>query len=182
MVIVLKADKITVLQNIGLRRNRTVIKEQKMWSVVNFGKWRGKGKTLPQIVVSDPDWFFWAVENDVFEGALRSQADKLERRARAIKLPAGLADTHCIQYMFTPEWEFAHFNIIPNDQAPHVGFSWELRSPTLDVAGPRDLRSYNKLGGKYLLKDFRYYWFSNHRWTKARVEAFFDDTRNFVNP
>ena len=71
---------------------------------------------------------------------------------------------------------------IPNDQPPHVGSSWELRSPTLDLAEPRDLKRYNRLGGKRLLKNFKYYWFSNHRLTKARVEAFFDDTRNFVNP
>jgi len=28
------------------------------WSTLPFGK--HKGKTLPQIVFADPDWFFWA--------------------------------------------------------------------------------------------------------------------------
>ena len=31
------------------------------WSTVPFGKY--KGKTLPEIIVCDLDWFFWAVPN-----------------------------------------------------------------------------------------------------------------------
>ena len=44
---------------------------------VDFGK--HKGKTLPQILCSDPDWFFWAMENNVFrnKGALQSEAKDL---------------------------------------------------------------------------------------------------------
>ncbi len=44
------------------------------WSVVDFGK--HQGKTLPQIVFIDPDWFFWAIEESVFstKGSLRDEA------------------------------------------------------------------------------------------------------------
>jgi hypothetical protein len=35
------------------------------WSTLNFGK--HAGKTLPQIVFADPDWFFWAIETNVFK-------------------------------------------------------------------------------------------------------------------
>ena len=28
------------------------------WTVIDFGKFEGKGMTLPQIVFTDPDWFF----------------------------------------------------------------------------------------------------------------------------
>jgi len=34
------------------------------WSILKFGK--HKGRTLPQVLFQDPDWFFWAVENDKF--------------------------------------------------------------------------------------------------------------------
>lgn len=30
------------------------------WSIVSFG--RHSERTLPQIIFSDPDWFFWAIE------------------------------------------------------------------------------------------------------------------------
>ena len=34
------------------------------WSSLEFGK--HEGKTIPQVVFSDPDWFFWAIQEDVF--------------------------------------------------------------------------------------------------------------------
>ncbi len=35
------------------------------WTELPFGK--HKGKTLPQVVFSDPDWFYWAVEKNIFK-------------------------------------------------------------------------------------------------------------------
>jgi hypothetical protein len=29
------------------------------WEIIDFGKFKGKNKTLPQILFNDPDWFFW---------------------------------------------------------------------------------------------------------------------------
>src|SRR5450759_2541978 len=48
-----------------------------IWSVINFGT--HKGKTLPQVLFSDPVWFFWAIEEGVFQnrGTLRGQAADL---------------------------------------------------------------------------------------------------------
>ncbi len=53
------------------------------WTVVPFGKY--KGKTLPEIIVRDPDWFFWAVPK--LYGKLADEAEELARRARTIKIP-----------------------------------------------------------------------------------------------
>jgi hypothetical protein len=55
------------------------------WTILTFG--RHRGKTLPQVILSDPDWFFWAVDNDVFQGALATEAVDLEQKATAIKIP-----------------------------------------------------------------------------------------------
>ena len=152
-----------------------------MWNEVNFGKWSDKGKTLPQIVVSDPDWFFWALEEKAYK-ALQAEAEKLARRAKAIKLPAPLAATHCIQYLFTPDSKFSGFNVIKSDQPEHIGSSSELRRPTLDLSMPRAVKTYDKLGAKLLLKTFKYYWFENKNFARLKVEAFFDDRTKFVDP
>ena len=105
-----------------------------MWTTVNFGKWRNKRKTLPQIVVSDPDWFFGAIENDMFTGILWSEANKLARRARAIKLPRRLARTHCVQCIFTPERELLDCCVIPINQPRRRHSGCESRTSTLDLA------------------------------------------------
>ena len=53
------------------------------WSVVPFGK--HKGKTFPEIILQDPDWFFWALPK--LYGKLADEAEELARRARTIKIP-----------------------------------------------------------------------------------------------
>ena len=35
-----------------------------MWSIIKFGKYESK-KSLPEVILHDPDWFFWAVEEHV---------------------------------------------------------------------------------------------------------------------
>ena len=40
-----------------------------IWTPVNFGKYRAKGKTLPQNLFHDPHWFFWtAIRNAEIRG------------------------------------------------------------------------------------------------------------------
>ena len=53
------------------------------WSAVPFGKYQGK--TLPEIIVRDPDWFFWVVPK--LYGKLADEAQDLARKARTIKIP-----------------------------------------------------------------------------------------------
>lgn len=153
-----------------------------MWTEVDFGKWRGSGKTLPQILVADPDWFFWALEEGAFKGTLSMQAQKLARRARGIKLPSALSGTHCVQHWISHDGKYARFDIVEQDRGQHHGSSTEMRRPTLDMEFPRGIKQYDKLGCKQLLKSFKYHWFEGKPFTKAKVEAFFDDTANFENP
>jgi hypothetical protein len=53
------------------------------WSVVPFGKYQGK--SFPEIIIRDPDWFFWALPK--LYGKLAEEAQELARRARSIKIP-----------------------------------------------------------------------------------------------
>ncbi|MCF1464970.1 hypothetical protein FS827_27315 [Agrobacterium vitis] len=49
-----------------------------MWSEMPIGKY--KGKTLPQMLLTDPDYFFWAMEqDDFFRGGLAKQAADIRR-------------------------------------------------------------------------------------------------------
>jgi hypothetical protein len=44
-----------------------------IWTTIPFGK--HQGKTLPQIVIDDPDWFFWILPR--LYGQLKIEADDL---------------------------------------------------------------------------------------------------------
>ena len=39
------------------------------WSAVPFGKY--KGKTFPEIIVRDPDWFFWVLPETLRQACRR---------------------------------------------------------------------------------------------------------------
>jgi hypothetical protein len=153
-----------------------------MWTDVNFGKWAGKRKTLPQVLVADPDWFFWAVSEGAFKGALAGQAETLARRAKAIKLPAAIAHTHIVQHWVTPDGKYARFDLIDRDQGQHHGSSSEIRHETLDLEFPRRIAQYDKLGCKQMIKSFKSHWFDGKAFTKDKVETFFDDSANFLKP
>ena len=53
------------------------------WSTVPFGKYAGK--TLPEIIVRDLDWFFWVVSK--LYRTLADEGEELARKARAIPNP-----------------------------------------------------------------------------------------------
>ena len=53
------------------------------WSTVPFGKYQGK--TFPEIIVNDLDWFFWVVPK--LYGRIAQEAQDLAQKARAIKVP-----------------------------------------------------------------------------------------------
>ena len=59
-----------------------------IWNPLPFAKHRGK--TVPEIALLDPDWFFWAVEKDIFRGFLSIAADESAFRARRVRLPNGM--------------------------------------------------------------------------------------------
>jgi hypothetical protein len=54
------------------------------WTTLNFFKHRGK--TLPQIIFDDADWFFNGWENGYFKNSLAFEAREIYRRARSISL------------------------------------------------------------------------------------------------
>ena len=78
------------------------------WTTLNFGKYAGK--TLPQILFCDPDWFFWAMDQQIFHSrtALGQEAQDLDYKARHIRIPAHDGTPLVAQYTFTPEGKFSH--------------------------------------------------------------------------
>jgi hypothetical protein len=150
------------------------------WPIVNFGKWTDKGKSLPQVLLDDPDWFFWAYD----AGALRkyARAAELYEKARAIKIPQTKPGTTLVAEYFIhpPTGKFGGVHIVPSDQPQHEGSSSTWRQPVLDLAAARGVASYDKTGCAILARHLRaMVWPEKKRLPRATVEAFFDDDQNF---
>lgn len=150
-----------------------------MWSTVNFGRYKDKGLSIPQIVLKDPDWFFWAVEKNTFRGPQASKAKDVASKARRVKINKPNPSEWQIEYLFL-DGKFQSFSIIPHDRGAHVGSSLLSYGDHLDFKMPRQAKNYDKLGYKHFLRTFKYHWFDNKNFTKERCEAFFDDDNNFV--
>jgi len=82
----------------------------------------------------------------------------------------------------TPDGKYSHFEIIKQNQGPHHGSSSEVRRDTLSLEFTFNVANYDKRGGKNMMQGFKHHWFGGKPFTKAKVEAFFDDPSNFVNP
>jgi hypothetical protein len=154
------------------------------WTKVNFGK--HKGKTIPQILFSDPDWFFWAIENNVFEnkGKLLKEAEDINYKAKNIKIPNNDADSLLVEYVVHPPTrKFSHFKIISADLPIPTGGSPTFRSQHIDMSMPRQISKYDKLGCKQLLLSFKFYFLGSKsaKFTKKRCEHFFENENHFVN-
>src|SRR5262245_20324937 len=144
------------------------------WSEVYFGK--HKGKTLPQILLSDPDWFFWAIEKNAFKNrrVLQSETEDLDYKARNIKIPNNNDGTLVVEYVVhQPTGKLSSFHIVQASR-PHEGST--LRFPVIDMSVPRRMADYDKLGYKHFLSSLKFYVFGNEsaRLTRKKCEAFFN--------
>jgi uncharacterized protein (DUF3820 family) len=145
------------------------------WSAVPFGKYQGK--TLPEIMVRDLDWFFWMVPK--LYGKLGDQAQDLARKVRTIKIPKSSACKWEVEYQYDCDQRFCGFAFVKADSVLHP--RWTTRLPHLDLLWPLR-RKYNKRAGRIMIRDFRIHYFGEHkRLTKDRCEEFFSNDRNFID-
>lgn len=152
-----------------------------VWSSLRIGK--HNGKTLPQILLTDPDYFFWATEqDDFFRGRLGNEAKNIYRKARRIKIPKPDPENWRVEYYLSPDGKFSHFDIVESGRPRHIGSSKTSRAEKVDFAYVRQTRDYDKLGYKLFIKSFKYFYFGSEtaRLSQAKCEAFFDDGANFV--
>ena len=68
-----------------------------MWTPLKFGKHRGL--TLPQVLFTDPDYFFWAYNEGVFRGKqVELEANDIYRKSISIKIPQNGATRMVVEY------------------------------------------------------------------------------------
>ena len=97
------------------------------WSVVPFGRYRGK--TLPEIIMLNLDWFFWMLPK--LYGGLGTEARDLARKARAIKIPKGNRVKLEVEYRLDVDNRFCGFAFV---KAESWHSRWTMRLSHLDLA------------------------------------------------
>ena len=150
------------------------------WTTLNFGK--HAGLSLPQIILADADWFFWALYKDVFSGRLADEAKDIAAKAKAIKIPKPDPENWLVEYRYEDDGRFSEVAFVPADAPSYCAYRRAARLPYLDLSVIRRSRTYDKRGCRNLLRDCRRLYFGDGvRLTKRRCEEFFSKRRNFVH-
>jgi hypothetical protein len=146
------------------------------WTTLKFGK--HVGRTLPQVVLSDPNWFFWAISKGIFNDRLGYEAEALERRAGNIRIPKRHSKKWEVEYRWDRDGRFLRFDFVKAKSGfQHPLFS---RLPHLDLAyvrrgGIHDIRDCRRL-----IRDFRRLYFEGRNLAKKRCEWFFGGEKHFT--
>jgi len=144
------------------------------WTKVDFGKY--EGKTLPQIILCDPDWFFWGIKKEIFKGKLIHEADDLAARATSIKIPKRNPHRWEAEYRLDEEFKFCSLAFVRVSE-PAYGRYVRLGFVNLSFVW-RD-KAYDKKRCRRLIAAFKRHYFGEKRLTKRRCEQFFSDDANF---
>ena len=147
------------------------------WSPLPFGRY--EGKTLPQVVLRDADWFFWALGKQIFRHNLAEESQDIAYKARHIKIPKPDPENWKINYVTDHDGNLARFSIVTAQNALFGKLPGHTAS-YLDLSCPRIWKKYDKLGCTLMLRSFRYHYFGGLKLTKERCDAFFSDAANFV--
>ena len=151
-----------------------------LWTPLQTEKHRGK--TLPQVVFSDPDWFFHLHKKNWFDFNHYYEAEELHQRATSIRIPqADTGEQLEMEYFFLYD-KFDHMQLVAESLPHHRGSSWTLRKDIIDLSVPFLYSRYDKRAGKIIISNLKHIIFGNksHKMTKERCEEFFNDESNFV--
>ena len=153
------------------------------WTELELGK--HTGRTLPEVMFKDADWFFWAYSMGRFKGSplYGREAADIYRKSRSIKVPQRGDEQLVAEYIVDPRrHNFRGLDLVPISRPPHQGYSQTFRLPVIDMAKIWEIAKYDKGGYQRLISDLKLYLFGSRRvrMTKQRCEAFFDDDANFA--
>ena len=154
---------------------------QSNWTALPFGK--HQGKSLPEVLFDDPDWFFWAIDRDFLYGRVRSEAEILFCRARNIKIPGNPKEGRVAEYQFDPfTREFSGLRIVPSSKSVGVSASNVYRRDRIDMSVPYKAGYYDKKGCRILVNACERYLFAadDFRPKRERYEEFFSNPDKFL--
>jgi len=162
------------------------------WTILNFGKY--KGKTLPQIIFTDADWFFWAYEKGIFNNKPipKIEYETIFKRAIRIKPPLNYYVKHFLHDDNTSYgFSFIKIKVAEEEYSEYIGGGYYDKDyknldstyftilKYINLSFPRNHKEYDKRGCKEFIDDLKIKVLNIKRVTKQKVENFFSNENNF---
>jgi hypothetical protein len=150
-----------------------------MWFAnVRFGKY--VGNTLSQIILKDPDYFFWGTNRGIFTTPWAQEAARLSRRARAIKVPRAKPWSWQFVHVIGPDGAYDHFDIVSKGWKSFGASNRHIVADHLDLSFVWRRAPHDKAGNRRLLRSFRSHFLPGERLTRDWAEDFFSNIKNFA--
>lgn len=151
------------------------------WSILTFGK--HKGKTLPQVVLEDPDWFFIAYEKGEFtrRRELLPEANRIFGKATSIKVSSAGGERMVAEYSIDPlTRKFSVIEIVPESDPVNPEWIWSFRKRVIDLTAARNILFSDTTGGERIALQVKDLLFGKDiELTRELCERFFNDEANF---
>ena len=150
-----------------------------LWTPLRFGKY--KDLTLPEIVLSDPNWFFWQCGKSAFGGGdLAREAGWIRPQARAIKLPLENPNLSEVEYMFDRNGKLHHVTVV-HAHRNRPADSGSIFRKNIDLSVPHEVGKQDCNGGQVIIEFLKRFVFCDEGITLTTeiCEEFFDDDDNF---
>ncbi len=161
-----------------------------IWTTLTYGKY--KGKTLPQIIFVDADWFFWACEQKAYGNIPPLEFKILFERATKIK---PLKNYYVKHFLHDDNTSYG-FSFISSEEAKqdypeyidggyydkdykNFDSTYFTILKYIDLSFPRFHKQYDKRGCKEFVQDLKDTILNVKRITKQKAESFFNDENNF---
>ena len=135
---------------------------------------------MPQIVLTDPNWFYWAYGSSIFREPLDEEAAEVASSASFIKIPKKDWNNWRIHYQLSANNRFLDFSIIDAQTASQLSPN-AITCTHLDLSFPARLRNYgHRLRYDLMLKSFRQHYFGGSEPSRCDCESFFHNFENFM--
>ena len=154
------------------------------WTPLNFGE--HTGETLPQVLLADPDWFFWAQDTGLFKQspAYEREAGLANAKATSIRTEPTWAKPLLAEYIFdAATGRCLDFDIVPPSQPRRDGAAQTMRSNVIDLSMPHLPTRHDRAGYERFLRSLksRFFGVATAEISRERAEEFFNDPKNFRN-
>lgn len=153
------------------------------WTALKSGNY--VGKTLPQVLLTDPSWFYLVYKKGYTKdwGKFAKEADEIYKKSRAIKIPHNEDNNLMIEYGYSQSTEkFIGMEVVSSTQEAHRGTTLTTRKSLIDLAMFLLRIGTDKMGGRIIIACFKAIIFNGDvRLTKNRCEQFFPITTILVS-
>lgn len=149
------------------------------WSELNFGKYKGQGKTWPEIALSQPGYLFH-MRDKHGRHLIKPELEFVAYRASRIRIPIENPELWEIRHFLTDEGWYSRFEVV-RKKAGKASTAAET-SNVIDLSAVSRLALTDRYRGEKLMTSLKRVFgkAAAYTYSRAECELFFECDQNFV--